>query len=50
MRGSDEGAEMIIAGVIKGLADEVGIRPSDIKYIVPRSAAMRALVVRINSG
>ena len=27
-----------------------GIRPSDIKYIVPRSAAMRALVVRINSG
>ena len=24
MRGSDEGAEMIIAGVIKGLADEVG--------------------------
>jgi len=37
---------------MKMLAGELkagdGIRPSDVKYIVPKSAAMKALVVRIN--
>ena len=106
MRGSDEGTEMVIAGTIKGLAEEAGlqlpsvslthggpsrktlargdkrlaadrrvsvvednkrdnakwvglmidhgkrsgIRPSDVKYIVPQLAAMQTLVARINNS
>ena len=103
MRGSDEGMEMMIAGTIKGLADEEhvlkryddqikaeivcrkielgkpyhelsmaekkeilwdnemqrlvvegkgrdGIETRDVKYIVPQSSEMRALVERINSA
>ena len=39
---------------MKSLAGELkvvdGIRPSDVKYIVPRLAAMRAFITRLNSS
>ena len=47
-----EKRELLRIDQMKMLAGELkagdGIRPSDVKYIVPKSAAMKALVVRIN--
>ena len=49
-----EKRDLLRVDQMKMLAEELkagdGIRPSDVKYIVPQSAAMRALVVRINNS
>ena len=49
-----EKRDLLRVDQMKMLAEELktgdGIRPSDVKYIVPQSAAMRALVARINNS
>ena len=48
----EEKPDLLRVDQMKMLAEELkggdGIKPSDVKYIVPKSAAMKALVAKIN--